>query len=163
MKQTSTKLQEIKLVGITCRTNNALEMNPETANITPTAQKYFYQGGPGKIANRTSPGTTYCVYTNYESDFNGDYTYFIGEKVDSFEGISDEELETLTIHAQNYAKFTNGPDKMPEVCINSWQQIWNMNASDFGGERAYIADFELYDERSSDPQNVTLDIYIGIK
>ena len=28
---------------------------------------------------------------------------------------------------------------------------------------SYIADFEVYDERSSDHSNVTLDIYIGIK
>lgn len=47
--------------------------------------------------------------------------------------------------------------------IDMWQNIWKMNASDLGGERAYIADFEVYDERSSDHNNVTLDIYIGIK
>ena len=32
-----------------------------------------------------------------------------------------------------------------------------------GGERSYIADFELYDERSHDYSNAVLDIYIGIK
>lgn len=32
-----------------------------------------------------------------------------------------------------------------------------------GGERSYIADFEVYDERASDHLNVVLDIYIGIK
>jgi predicted transcriptional regulator YdeE len=37
-----------------------------------------------------------------------------------------------------------------------------MNASDLGGKRAYIADFEVYDERSNDHNNVTLDIYIEI-
>ena len=52
---------------------------------------------------------------------------------------------------------------MPTVCIDMWQNIWKMNASDLGGERAYIADFEVYDERSVDHNNVTLDIYIGIK
>lgn len=93
---------------------------------------------------------------------NGDYTYFIGEEVTSFESI-DQEIEILTIPAQNYAKFTNQPGQMPTVCIEMWQNIWKMNASDLGGERAYIADFEVYDERSSDHDNVTLDIYIGIK
>jgi predicted transcriptional regulator YdeE len=32
----------------------------------------------------------------------------------------------------------------------------------FGGKRAYIADFEVYDERSRDPDNTIVDIYIGI-
>jgi predicted transcriptional regulator YdeE len=44
-----------------------------------------------------------------------------------------------------------------------WQNIWKLNASDLGGERAYIADFEVYDSRSSDYSRATLDIYIGIK
>ena len=52
---------------------------------------------------------------------------------------------------------------MPTVCIDMWQNIWKMNMSDLGGKRAYIADFEVNDERSSDHKNVTLDIYIGIR
>lgn len=44
-----------------------------------------------------------------------------------------------------------------------WKNIWTFNASQFGGERAYIADFEIYSERSKDHQNVVLDIFIGIK
>ena len=64
---------------------------------------------------------------------------------------------------QQYAKFTNLPGPMPSVCIDMWQNIWKMKASELGGERAYIADFEVYDERSVDHNNVVLDIYIGIK
>jgi len=115
-----------------------------------------------QIKDRKNPGTTFCVYTNYESDVNGDYTYFIGEEVTSFEEIG-KEFETLTIPVQNYAKFTNQRGPMPTVCIDMWQNIWKMNASDLGGERAYIADFEVYDERSVDHNNVTLAIYIGIR
>jgi predicted transcriptional regulator YdeE len=51
-------------------------------------------------------------------------------------------------------------------CVDNFklfQQIWKMSANDFGGERTYIADFEIYDQRASDPTNVILDIYIGIK
>jgi predicted transcriptional regulator YdeE len=43
-----------------------------------------------------------------------------------------------------------------------WQEIWKMTPEDFGGKRSYVADFEIYDERALDHQNVTLDIYIGI-
>jgi predicted transcriptional regulator YdeE len=47
--------------------------------------------------------------------------------------------------------------------MNAWQQIWKMSSDDFGGDRAYIADFEVYDQRARDPSNTSLDIYIGIK
>jgi len=164
MQKTIAQLPEKKLVGITCRTNNAqiFEGDPSTNKIAATLQKYFHNGLSMKIPNRKTPGTTYCVYTNYESDLTGDYTYFIGEEVTSFEGI-DEGFETLIIPVQNYAKFTNQPGPMPVVCIDMWQNIWKMNPSDLGGERAYVSDFEVYDERSVDHNNVTLDIYIGIK
>lgn len=38
-----------------------------------------------------------------------------------------------------------------------------MSSDDFGGDRAYVADFEVYDQRAIDPTNASLDIYIGIK
>lgn len=38
-----------------------------------------------------------------------------------------------------------------------------MSANDLGGERVYIADFEIYDQRAADPSNAIADIYIGIK
>lgn len=164
MKKEIKTLSEIKLVGITTRTNNAhiFEPNPATNKIAAIVQKYFHEALAEKIVHRKKPGTTYCVYTNYESDFMGDYTYFIGEEVTTFVDLP-EEFSKLTIPVQNYAKFTNGPSPMPEVCINLWQQIWQMKPEELGGERAYIADFEIYDERAIDHQNVILDIYIGVK
>lgn len=81
MQKTITELPEIKLLGILCRTNSTSEMNISTAKIAPTIQKYFQQAVGEEIPNRKNPGTTYCVYTDYKSDFTGDYTYFIGEEV----------------------------------------------------------------------------------
>jgi predicted transcriptional regulator YdeE len=164
MQKTLVQLTEMKLVGITCRTNNAqlFERDPSTNKVAATVQQYFHNSLAEKLKNRKKPGTTYCVYTKYESDFTGDYTYFIGEEVNSFETVN-EGFETLIIPEQHYAKFTSQPGPMPKVCIDMWQNIWKMKASDLGGKRAYIADFELYDQRSVDHNNVVLDIYIGIR
>jgi predicted transcriptional regulator YdeE len=117
---------------------------------------------PAKFPHRVKPETTFCVYTDYESDITGDYTYFIGEEVSSFETIP-EGFQTLSIPAQTYAKFTTEPGPMPDVVIGAWQKIWQMTPEDFGSQRRFSADFELYDERASDHQNATLDVYIGIK
>ena len=162
MQKIIIKQSQITLVGITARTNNADEANPDTAKISATVQKYFHNAVADTIKNRKKPGITYCVYTNYASDASGEYTYFIGEEVTDVSDVA-AGLEHLIIPEQVYAKFTNGPSPMPQVCISAWQEIWSMTASDLGGERTYVADFEFYDERAADHQNVTLDIYIGIK
>lgn len=162
MKKTQTSLSQIKLMGITARTNNANEANVSLAKITPTVQKYFHEDLPAKIPHRAKPGTTFCAYTDYESDVTGDYTYFIGEEVSSFEDVP-EGFQTLSIPAQVYAKFTTEPGPMPHVIIEAWQKIWQMTSEDFGGSRCFSADFEVYDERASDHQNVILDVYIAIK
>lgn len=162
MNKTMQQSAEIKLVGITARTSNAREMNPDTAKIGTTMQKFFGSGMQEQIFRRKKPGTVFAVYTNYESDEHGEYTYFLGEEVSDFENIQ-QGFETLTILAQTYVKFTSDPGKMPAVCIDMWQNIWKMNASDLGAERAYIADFEVYDERSHNPEQAVLDIYIGIR
>jgi predicted transcriptional regulator YdeE len=162
MKKSRTNLEEIKLVGITARTNTAAEMTPDQGKIGKTLETYFGQNLPEQISNRKSPGKTYCVYTEYESDETGDYTYFVGEEVTSFEGINPN-FDTLSIPAQSYAQFKVGPGEMPQVCIEAWQKIWQMKPEDFGSKRSYISDFEIYDERAEDPKNSIFDIYVGIE
>jgi predicted transcriptional regulator YdeE len=161
MLKSAVKLPEIKLIGITERTNLSQEMNPSTAKIGPTVQKYFQQGLAAKIPHRKNPGITFSIYTEYESDFTGNYTYFLGEEVTSLEQVP-EGFKTLVIPAQAYTKFTTLPGPMPGVVIDAWQKIWSMTDQELAGKRAYCADFELYDERASDPHNVIVDLYIGI-
>lgn len=103
------------------------------------------------------------MYTEFESDEHGEYTYFIGEAVDSIQNQDLSQFRTLTIPASDYQKFTTAPGKMPEIVILSWQEIWKMNEKDFGGKRKYLADFEVYDQRAIDPSRSVIDIYIGIK
>lgn len=161
MQKIITKLPEIKLIGIKCRTNNATEMDPTKAKIGSMIQTYFQTYVAEKIANRSSPNTTYCVYSEYDSDHNGDYTYFIGEEVTEV-SVAPQGMFELNIPAQDYIKFTNGPGVMPDVCISIWTKIWQMSPNELGGTRSYVADFEVYDSRAIDPNNTVLDVYVGI-
>jgi predicted transcriptional regulator YdeE len=161
MKKEIINHSEILLLGITARTNNKSEAESETAKILPTVQQYFHNALANKIVNRVTPNTTYCVYTDYASDEFGDYTNFIGEAVNSVNSIP-EGFSKLIIPAQKYVKFTNGPGTMPDVCINAWKTIWKMPSAELGGNRAYLADYEIYDERASNHHNVEIDIYVGI-
>ena len=129
--------------------------------IFPCVQRYFHGALAEKIPNRKKPGTTFCAYTDYESNYLGAYTYFIGEEVNSFNHLP-EGFDKLTIPAQSYAKFTTDSAPMPEVIVNAWNEIWKMSPQELGGERAYQTDFEIYDERAADHQQIVLDIYVGI-
>jgi predicted transcriptional regulator YdeE len=52
---------------------------------------------------------------------------------------------------------------MPDVIVNAWKEIWEMSSKQLCGDRSYKTDFEIYDERAADHQNIVLDLYIGIK
>ncbi len=162
IKQSFQTVPSFKLVGMTARTKTMNELNPLTAKIGPLFQQYVMGQMFEKINARKKPGTTYCVYTQYESDYTGEYTYFIGEEVTHFEGVSDP-FETLTIPEQYCMVFTTGPGVMPQVCLQAWQHIWALTPAQLQGGRAYVADFEVYDARAKNPLEATLDIYVGVR
>lgn len=162
MKKTIEEKPEIKLVGISVRTSYQNETSKDQGKIGPCVQRYFHNALFDQIPNRKNPGVTFCIYTDYESDYTGAYTYFIGEEVESLETPLPEEFDTHVIPRQDYAKFTTNPGPMPDVLINAWNNIWNMSSEDLGGKRLYHSDFEIYDERAADHNNVVLDVFIGI-
>jgi len=163
-------LLELKLVGISTQTNNRDEMDVDKAKIGSTMQQYFQSNIINNVSNRVKPGITYCVYTDYESDEHGNYTYFIGEQVSSFNNITINdnsngvcELNTLIVPSNTYQRFTTETGPIPTIIINAWHKIWHMTPAQLKGKRNYIADFEVYDSRAQDVNNATVDIYIGIQ
>jgi len=124
-------------------------MNPNTSKIAAHAASYWRKRLANNIKHRIAPGVTYCVYTDYESNEHGDYTYFIGEAVSSINDQDLTQFKILSIPKSNYQKFTTKPGKIPDVIISVWQALWKMNENDFGGKRKYLADFEVYDQRAT--------------
>ena len=162
MKKETVELGSLILVGLTARTNNRNEMDPKKAKIGSIAGSYWGNGTANEFKNRKNPGVTYSVYTEFESDEHGEYTYFIGEEVSSVDQQDLSKFKVITIPEGTYQKFTAGPGKMPDIIINAWQNIWSMKKEDFAGKRTYLADFEIYDHRAMDPTNAIADIYIGV-
>lgn len=164
MQKTVLETKEIKLVGLKTRSSYQLELDWTKGKIFPCVQKYFHEKIASLIPNRKQSGKTFCVYTDYESDYTGAYTYFIGEEVQLLEKhlqFSDE-LSTLIIPAQRYTKFSTEAGSMPNILRDAWESIWKMSDRELGGKRNYLADFEIYDERAADHNNLVLDIYIGL-
>lgn len=163
MQQSCVSKSEIKLMGISVRTSYCQELDKMTGSIFPCVRQYFQESLFEKIPNRKKPGTTFCVYTDYESDHKGAYTYFIGEEVDFYDSPLSDSFVKLVIPPQNYVKFTTKPAPMPDVIVKAWEKIWSLLPADLGGKRRYQTDFEIYDERAADHQNIILDIYVGIE
>jgi len=156
-------LTNTRLLGIAAHTNNANESNPKTAKIPRLIQLYHQERYFDKFGHRAAPGTTYCVYADYnEPNHDSDYTYLVGEEVSSIMDEDHTTLRAMVIPAGRYAKFTVGPGKIEEIIPVAWQAIWQMSNEELGGARRFEADFECYDRRAANPQEAIVDIYIGL-
>ena len=160
MKSIEVTFPEAKLVGIKVRTNSKAESNLDTAQISPLVQKYFQDKIADKIPGKAPSRITYITYSEYENDYTGEYTCFMGEEVDNLDNIP-EGLSTHIIPAQTYIKFTSETGPIPKIIVDSWTKIWQMK--ELNSKRSYVSDFEVYDSRSSDLSKAVLDIYIGVK
>jgi predicted transcriptional regulator YdeE len=152
-------INEKKLIGISVRTNNKNETNQETGKIHSTMMKFYNEAMFSKIKNHVNSDLVYCVYTDYENDLNGDYTYFIGQEISSFDN-QLEEFQTLKIQSQNYAEFTSELGQVPQIIIDVWTKIWKEDLKN----RSYKTDFEVYDRSQyhANPEKYSANIYIGI-
>lgn len=150
------------IVGLAVITNNQECFDPKTNKIGPLIARYWQENVSENIPHRKNPGVTLSIYTHYETNEHGNYTYFFGEEVSSLEHCP-AGLSRCIIPAGKFVKLTTPQGKMPDVVIDAWIQIWKMTATDLGGKRVYLADFEIYDERASDPNAASIDIMIGIE
>ena len=116
---------------------------------------FLHQNATAKIKNRALPPTMYAVYSDYERDWRGEYSYLIGWGV-TRAGNVPEGMETRTIPAQTYAVF-RAHGQMPDEVLAVWSQVW---LSDL--PRTYTFDFEVYDKRFTNPDQKEVDICVAV-
>jgi predicted transcriptional regulator YdeE len=148
------KIKQFNIIGISVRTSNE---NEQAAKDIPALwNKFMSEGIAAQIPNKID-GTIYCVYTEYEKDYTKPYTTILGCKVNSLDTIPVGML-SKTINETNYAKHTAHGNLLQCAVFNEWIKIWNTTI-----DRAYTADFEVYDERSLNFENAEVDIFIALK
>jgi len=148
------------VVGIEMRTSNAKEASDGA--IGKQWEKFFQQGIQDKIPNQVG-GNLYAVYSDYASDRNGEYSITIGAKV-SNGSIAPAGFSLKTIPSGNYAVVTSEAGPVAKVVQAAWRRVWDLeDKHELGGKRAYRVDFEVYDQRATDPQNSQVDLFIGLK
>lgn len=148
------------VIGISARTSNALEVTADGV-IGSMWERFFQESLLTKIPNKENRNIV-AVYTDYASDHNGEYTYVLGARV-----TSDAEVPpgmvVKKIPAQKFAVFTSEKGAAAKVVPQLWMKINSLPKTAVGGDRLYKADFEIYDERAADPENLQMDVYVGIK
>jgi predicted transcriptional regulator YdeE len=141
------------VAGIQIRTSNAAEIDG-AGQIGPLWQRFFAENLASQIPNRTGEGLA-VVYSNYQSDENGAYDYLLGAPVDSIDHLP-------AIPTGEYAVVTTEKGPLVEVLQSAWRHIWNLAPTELGGQRAFLADYEIYDHRSQDPADAQIEIHIGL-
>nr|WP_319377398.1 GyrI-like domain-containing protein [uncultured Methanoregula sp.] len=153
IRYTIRKVPERTVVGISKRTCNA---DGRSIDDIPACWKEFLsQNSTAKIKNRAIPPTLYVVYSDYASDWRGEYSFLLGCGVTRAETVP-EGMEVRRIPAQTYAVF-NVKGKMPDELLGIWSTIWLSELP-----RTYTYDFEVYDKRFTRPASKEVDVYVAI-
>lgn len=142
------KINELSFNGIKTRTNNQLEMNPETASIGDLWQQFYSI----HTENESVPEKSYGIYCNYENDYNGDYDLVVASE----KNIVTSESINVTIPSGKYLRFEKS-GKLPEAAMELWREVWTFFKESSEYERNYDYDFEEYLSMND------VAIYIGIK
>jgi predicted transcriptional regulator YdeE len=154
--------EAFQVVGIEASTNNAKESGPD-AIIGKLWRQFLSESLLNRIPDRVDQSII-AVYTDYISDAKGQYTFVLGAKVKPVPTpVVPEGMVVKTVPAGRYAVFTSDRGPAAKVVVETWKRIWAYYQSPANGQRAYRADFEVYDQRTADPNNAHVEIYIGLK
>ncbi len=147
------EIEKKTIHGVSVRTTNKNEMNPQTAKIGLVWQEFSqkvsvdYQGGE----------KVYGVYYNYESDANGEFDVLAGVENKS------EKLDSVTIKKGRYLVFhkefeATDDNTRIQAITETWGKIWKyFSDENLEYKRAYLTDFEFYKNQHE------IEIYISIR
>lgn len=148
------KIEALNIIGISVRTTNE---NEQAAKDIPALwEKFMSESITEKIPNKIS-NEVYCIYTEYESDHTKPYTTILGCQVKSLEEVPTGMIGK-TIEETEYEKFTAKGNLQEGIVYNKWLEIWNKDLN-----RKFTSDFEIYGEKTINPKDAEVDIFIAIE
>ncbi len=140
-------VESFSVYGISIRTTNKDEMDPQQAKIGHLWQDFF------TLCSRAEfePADAYGVYSAYASDWNGEFSVTAALKKD----LGFQKGKEVVIPAGMYQRFEK-TGNMPEAALLLWQEVWDYFQQKNVPLRRYLCDFEEYTGAGS------VAIYIGI-
>ncbi len=143
------------VIGIAARTSNAREMSGDGV-IGKQWGRFVQENLLAQIPNKLDSAIL-AVYTDYASDQDGEYTFVIGARVRAGSE-APAGVVAKSVPAGRYAVFVSEHGPVGEVVMKTWLRVWAA-----GIDRAYRADYEVYDERSGDPGNAVVEVRVGVR
>ena len=145
----------MKIIGIETRTTN--QNGQAVQDIGGLWNRFFSENIIRKISNAVN-SNVYAIYTDYESDYTGEYTTLLGLEVSSLDEIPSG-LVGREFPKQNSKKFL-AKGAMPQAVAEAWQKIWEQDKE---LNRLYQYDYELYTEKSQQGDLSEVEIFISVK
>jgi len=150
----TTTVPSFHIIGKAIRTTNE---NGQAATAIPQLWQAFFSGQVAAGIPAKTDTAIYCVYTDYESDHTKPYTTILGCKVDNLDSIP-EGLTGITIGGGTYKVFSPEGNIAGGLVFNEWTKIWAMPL-----DRAYTADYEVYNEAALSDPDAVVDIFIAVR
>ncbi|MEO8249484.1 MAG: GyrI-like domain-containing protein [Burkholderiales bacterium] len=149
MEPTREHIDAFAVAGLTVRTTNREEIDPNTQRIGALWGRFFSESLPDKTPGRTSDARIHGVYSNYELDAHGPFDLTCGVAV-------EPRADAVPIEAGDYLVF-RGAGPMPQTVIAAWQRIWQYFGEHPQVVRRFVSDFETYEGSDA------VAIHIGVK
>ncbi|MEQ8784785.1 MAG: GyrI-like domain-containing protein [Pirellulaceae bacterium] len=143
--------------GLSARTSNEAEMDPDRARIPALWRKFHQDALIESTAQRVTNSAPLGVYLDYENGAEGDYTVVAAVEVSDLSRVA-EPLFGVVIDAGDYIVFT-GEGAMPEAVIAAWRHVWEFFARPRCDElrRSFTVDFERH------VNDNTVEIWIAVE
>ena len=145
----------MKIIGIETRTTN--QNGQAMKDIGGLWNQFYSENIQSKILNAVN-SNVYAIYTDYESDYTGEYTTLLGLEVSLLDEIPSG-LVGREFPKQNFKRFL-AKGAMPQAVAEAWQKIWEQDKE---LNRLYQYDYELYTEKSQQGDLSEVEIFIGVK
>ena len=149
MNITRLNIDEKIIAGICINTNN----KKASIDISKLWNEFFSSNIVSKIKNKKPDSFIYGVYSDYQSDLNGNYNITAGVEIPKSE-IKNNNI--VKIKKGKYLLFEN-KGTLPDIVIQTWKTIWSYFEEHKDIKRDYTSDFEVYESDKN------IKIYISIK
>lgn len=148
-------MDDLKIMGISVRTSN---LDGRSAQDIPKLwERFFAREVSAKIPHKVDDNL-YVVYTDYESDYKGEYTCVIGCRVRALENVPSELVGYLFKNQKMIDIEVKG--EIPAAVLDAWSDIWSRDSE---LNRTYRYDYELYKIVDNNLENSLVNIFIGVE
>jgi predicted transcriptional regulator YdeE len=151
---------ELRFIGVEVRTTNDIEESPVTARIPGIWQRCKEEQLFDQLPHRVHPDIWYGVYTKYESDYTGEYSFAVAAEVDRVLSVP-AGMVSVSLPPATYLVFRRS-GALPYAVIEAWKEIWEYFARLPKYRRTYTGDFERYEpHEAGEPTRV--EVYVSVE